>query len=204
MEQIRWSPESTCIAPARWEYRVFSDDLEKEGARLSSGALSHHGEQSEDAYLVSRSASDVAVKLRAGRFEAKELLALRNSFELWCPVLKNSRRISLGFLLAEVVSHPVTDLDVSPDDLLQVGQIDNFVDHAPGLEMVVVKKERTKLTHEHAISEFVRLTVCGRRLQSVAVESQDMHAVACLLNEIDLAARPNQNYAAFLRGVVFA
>lgn len=204
MEQVRWSPESTCITPPRWEYRVFADDLEEEGARLLSGALSHHGEQSEDAYLVSRSASNVAVKLRGGRLEAKELLARRNGFELWCPILTDARRISLGFLLAEVVSRPVTDLDLSPDGLLQTGQIENFVDHAPGLEMVLVQKERTKLTHAHAISEFVRLKVCGRRLQSVAVESQDMHAVSCLLNEIDLAARPNQNYPAFLRGVVFA
>lgn len=197
-------PDSTCITPARWEYRVFADDLEEQGARLLSGALSHHGERNEDAYLVSRSASNVAVKLRGGRLEAKELLARRNGLELWCPILTDARRISLGFLLAEVVSRPVTDLDLSPDDLLLTGQIENFVDHAPGLEMVLVQKERTKLTHAHAISEFVSLVVCGRRLQSVAVESQDIDAVESLLHEIDLAARPNQNYPAFLRGVVFA
>ncbi len=181
--------------PSRYEYRVWADALEDVAARIRSLSDPHGTRHSAETYLVSVAADDVNPKVRNGLLDIKVLMARRDGCEQWEPRLKAEFPVDSALLRLELF--PLLGLDTPPLDrdrytLTQL--VEEVVQPHPDLAAAEVHKHRHAFTVNGCIAELAEVTIVDTQMQTAAVESADLHALAEARRLAGLDAYENVNY----------
>lgn len=187
---------------ARWEWRTFGGDLAR--ARAILHAQGSTGVQvSDEVYLLS-ALGDANVKVRAGLLEIKRLDQINgDGLEQWRPVLK------AGFPLpAATVTRVFEALGLSAPRRLQRTQYGleelsaDLLGAEPRLRELRVHKERTRYRMDGCACEITEVLAEGRRVATLAVESEDAGAVIALVRALGLGEVANQGYPRGLKALI--
>lgn len=186
-------------APAvpRWEWRVFGNEFPTIEARIR--ATSHDLGLTRVIHLLG-GRHDVSVALRHKRLDVKALLRSEDGLEYWEPFLDVDFPID-----AETVRSVFTRCGVGSASLARPAyDIDRFLAEVvplrPSLRVVSVAETGRGARLNGVMVETASLHVLGRRLQTVALHSEDAAAVRRALYSLGLAGLENTNYVkAFTR-----
>lgn len=182
----------------RWEWRAFGSHFPT-AERVFAG-LSPEGEptESEEIYLLGP--WDVNVKIRFALLDIKKHMEVdENGLELWAPISKSEFPMAADDVVlvfdAWGLPRPVTGRDIY--------ELDHFLDELigphPDLEIVDVRKHRTRYTIEGCMSELTTLTANGREAKTIAVETSDQEAVLAARDALGMSGHVNMSYNHGLR-----
>lgn len=186
--------------PARYEFRVWGNDLTTLFAGLCDAGDRAGTEESHETYVVSRIASPFNLKIRAGLLDVKKLIETNERLELWRPYLKAQFPLTLR-LLRDDVCHILGlarqgcwgPID-TPERFLR-----EIVEPCPHLALVPVRKTRHRFHFESCLAEFATVEAGDAELETVALESEDAAAVHRAIARLDLGGLENFNYQRALR-----
>lgn len=184
----------------RYEWRVWAGRLDEVAARVGALSECHETRHSAEVYIVSRTATDANPKVRDRRLDIKVLRAIRDGFEKWDVHLKSGFPVPAELLSSQVL--PL--LGLAPPQLRReqysLSQfLDEVVEPHPDLAAVEVKKRRNSYTVNGCIAEVSDVTIGGRHLQTVAVESVDLQALSEARRLTGLNRYDNVNYPRAIR-----
>jgi exopolyphosphatase/guanosine-5'-triphosphate,3'-diphosphate pyrophosphatase len=158
-------------------------------------------QETEETYLLG--GDDVNVKIRFDLLDIKKLIEIdENGLDLWEPVLKEEFPITLDGVVAIYGiwgrNPPTTTRDTYTLDQF----LTELVEPDPGLDIVNVRKRRTRYTIEGCMSEMTAVWARDRATRSVAVESPDRAAVRRAVEMLGLAGHENTSYTEGLRTLI--
>jgi exopolyphosphatase / guanosine-5'-triphosphate,3'-diphosphate pyrophosphatase len=180
----------------RWEWRSFGQRFGGAEERIARFAPSEPKE-TDEIYFLSRGGENV--KVRDDLMDVKVLREVnKDGLERWAPVMK------AGFpLSANDVAAVLDALDVSIHGSLSEGctleaLLDAFDRPDSGVRLVRVHKRRVRYTVEGCMAELSDITANGEPVRTIAVESEDAHAIIRAVESLHLSGYANTNY---LRGL---
>lgn len=158
-------------------------------------------QETDEIYLLSNEGSNL--KLRFDLLDVKKLIEVdERGLELWAPISKSEFPMAKDDVLAVFdaigVSRPETAREVSTMDQF----MEELVAPHPGLEIVSVHKRRVRYSIESCMAELTSLTANGRRVKTIAAESEDPDAVAAAIESLGLSGHVNTSYSRGLRLVL--
>jgi exopolyphosphatase / guanosine-5'-triphosphate,3'-diphosphate pyrophosphatase len=176
----------------RWEWRTFGDRFGRANAAFT--ALKRTGVQdSDELYLLSGGGPNV--KVRDDLMDIKVLREVdADGLERWEPVLK------AGFPLTQPDAVAVAQALVIPEPTASGGPWDvkTFLDAYAGpdgpIRAVKVHKHRVRYLVHGCTSEISDVTVDGRTVRTIAIESEDPEAVRAAVASVGLVGYRNVSY----------
>jgi exopolyphosphatase/guanosine-5'-triphosphate,3'-diphosphate pyrophosphatase len=184
----------------RWEWRTFGPRFA--AAEAAFAALTPGGVQdSDELYLLSTGGDNVKV-----RDDLMDIKVLRetdpNGLQRWEPVLKT------GFPLAAVDVGRVFDaLRLPMPDLAHAAySLEQFVGElavpSGGLRAIEVHKHRVRYTVGGCMAEVSDIEAAGRRVKTIAIESEDRGAVIAAVRGVGLGGYVNTSYPSGLAALI--
>jgi exopolyphosphatase/guanosine-5'-triphosphate,3'-diphosphate pyrophosphatase len=185
----------------RWEWRSFGSGFG--AADRTFAALTPDGVlESDEVYLLS-SASGDNIKIRDRLMDVKALQQVNaDGLEQWKPVLKGSfplaaadvAKVFAAFRVpAPALARPAYTLDEFVAELM---------DARRGLRALPVHKSRRRFKIDGCMSEWTEVTAGGKKILTVALESEDPALVVATVRKMGLAGLPNVNYTKGLKQLV--
>jgi exopolyphosphatase / guanosine-5'-triphosphate,3'-diphosphate pyrophosphatase len=185
----------------RWEWRTFGESFGESDDRF--GRLEPDDvQESDELYLLSPLA-DVNVKIRNLLMDIKTLKQVNtDGLEQWKPVMKGAFPLA-----ATEVKNVFTALGVAPPPLARVDYtLEQFVRElaAPSgrLRVVEVHKKRSRYTVGGCMAELTEVVAEGKRIRTVAIESEDPARVIAAVRQLGLDQFKNVNYPRGLKQLV--
>jgi exopolyphosphatase / guanosine-5'-triphosphate,3'-diphosphate pyrophosphatase len=185
----------------RWEWRTFGESFGESDDRFA--ALEPGGVQESDEIYFLSSLGDQNVKIRDLLMDIKTLEQVNpDGLEQWKPVMKGAFPLS-----AAEVNSVFSALGVAPPPLARAEYtVEQFVSELaePGghLRVVKVHKKRTRYKIDGCMSEMTEVVADGRRIRTVAIESEDPVRVIATVCKFGLAKFQNINYPRGLKQLV--
>jgi exopolyphosphatase/guanosine-5'-triphosphate,3'-diphosphate pyrophosphatase len=185
----------------RWEWRTFGQSFGEADDRFA--ALEPGGVQvSDELYLLSPN-TDENVKVRDLLMDIKTLEQVNSDgLEQWRPVMKGA------FPLPAAEVKKVFDaLGVAPPPLARADYtLEQFVTELarPGhrVRTVDVHKKRTRYNIDGCVSEMTEVVADGKKIRTVAIESEDPARVIATVRKFGLDKFQNINYPRGLKQLV--
>jgi exopolyphosphatase/guanosine-5'-triphosphate,3'-diphosphate pyrophosphatase len=180
---------------ARFEFRVWGDDLRPLRDALARVARSSGRNKSEEIYLLS-SAADCNAKIRSEKMEIKGLIEVVDSFERWEPKMKAPFPLP-----AAAVAQVFSELGL-PAPRLEHGSyavaefLDAVVKPRRELRIARVVKYRERFSIGSCQAEFCKARIDNLARQTVAAESADAAALHAFVHQLGIAGQPNRSYVA--------
>ena len=188
---------------ARFEFRTFCQCFDITEQRLRAMAPCNSISESREIYLLDDNNTDQRnLKIRDGRLEIKRLVEHYQGLQCWQPAGQWSFPVSSAtlheLLGANVTLEPYSlSMTLSKDDLL------GFIAHAATpLSRANVFKRRFRFSLGSCMAEVDQLLVNGAAIQSVAIESEDRHALLALRTALQLEDRENLAYPQVLSRIM--
>ena len=188
---------------ARYEWRIWDDDLGEVDARIRSLSECHGTRHSTETYLVSRADTGVNPKIRDDKLDIKVLVAVEEGYEQWQPRLKATFPVSDELLRTDLF--PLLGLEPPRLDRVTYELADflhDVVDPDPDVAAVEVVKVRHAFTVTGCIAEVADVTIAGRALQTASVESGDLDALGEARRATGLDRYENVSYPRIIRDTV--
>lgn len=182
-------------AQPRFEFRIWGVDLDDIASRLRSVADQAGGRvETSETYLVVLDRDDINPKIRADLLDIKVLVTVIEDFEQWKPWRKAEFPVS-----AEALHHVLAQLGVDRVHLDSQAYsvadlIDDVVHPHPLLHAAAVAKNRSRYSAAGCLAEVADVSIDGHALATVAIESEDIDALASLRRRLGLEGRENVNY----------
>jgi exopolyphosphatase/guanosine-5'-triphosphate,3'-diphosphate pyrophosphatase len=177
----------------RWEWRAFGTDFGEADAKFA--ALDVEAvQESDETYFISPT-SDETVKIRAGLMDIKKLVKTSDAgLEQWRPVMKQGFPIPLE-QARRVCAELHVDSPASEQDALSLEEfLEGLSAGACGVRSIPVHKRRQRYTIGGCTLELTDVTADGKRVRTVAIESEDAERVVSAVIAIWMA------YVAVLSG----
>jgi exopolyphosphatase/guanosine-5'-triphosphate,3'-diphosphate pyrophosphatase len=179
----------------RWEWRTFGPGPEL--AEAFAGFSAERVEESDETYVVSRNA-DPSVKVRDGRLDVKQLIAVRgDGLEQWKPVIKAALPVpaaGAGAVLAALQATGTLAHGVRAADELAAASAE--------LMAVRVHKRRAHYNLGGCLAELTSLKTARGSVATIAVESEDPALVSATVGTLGLGTRRNVCVARGLKALV--
>ncbi len=185
----------------RWEWRTFGEnfgDADRRFATLQPGDV----QESDEVYLLS-SVSDQNVKVRDQLMDIKTLEQVNgDGLEQWKPVMKAGfplpgAEVKRVFAALELESPALTRADYT---------LEQFVTDLAGsrgqLRIVKVHKKRARYKLEGCMAELTEVQADGRKIRTVALESEDPALVIATVRQLGLDQFKNISYPRGLKRLV--
>lgn len=188
---------------ARFEFRVFDDDLESLRPRLMQMAAHSSVENSTETYVVTRLNIDAGVKIRQDCLEMKLLQAREGILERWQPALRAQLPVSAATFKDTVAPALGVAVDVPDDAQLTEAAIVDIAQSLPALSHVSVTKRRSQFELDGCLAELTDLDFGRMTTRSVALEGTDFVTVMQLVRKLGLAQRMNESYPCYLQRLLF-
>jgi len=185
----------------RWEWRTFGSDFGAADATFAS-LEPELTQEIDEIYLLSPG-TFASVKLRAGLMDVKQLTEVGEAgVEQWRPTMKAAFPLPWGeadkVCAALRVSTPPPGTDAfSADEFLTV-----LVAPECGVRAVAVHKRRLHYTVNGCMSEVTEVVAEGKKVRTLAIESEDADRVIAAVRELGLADRSNTSYPRWLKAAV--
>ena len=185
----------------RWEWRTFGDsfgDADAQFAALEPGGV----QESDEIYFLSP-AGDQNVKVRDRLMDIKTLEQVNpDGLEQWKPVMKGSfplpaAEVTKVFSALGVVPPPLARADYSLDQFVK-----ELAEPGQRLRVVNVHKKRTRYKIDGCMSEMTDVVADGRKIRTVAIESEDPARVTATARKFGLDKFPNINYPRGLKQLI--
>jgi hypothetical protein len=145
-------------------------------------------EATEEIYLLRPGQADYNLKLRDGRLELKELIALRDGLQQWRPMAK------LEFpLQSEALRQIGIEPALPPAGYPDFAALRPWLERA-GLIVLPLRKRRHLFEQAGCRAETTLIEAVDRRLLTAAVEDVDPEAVRRAAAEMGLDCLPNRAY----------
>jgi exopolyphosphatase/guanosine-5'-triphosphate,3'-diphosphate pyrophosphatase len=182
----------------RWEWRTFGTEF---GAADEAVATLEPEltQESDETYLLSPG-TDAAVKIRAGLMDVKELEHVDEAgLEQWRPAMKETFPLPRGeaervCAALQVSAPPAGAGAYSLDEFLAL-----LAAPERGVRAVAVHKRRLHYTLGGCMTEVTDVVAEGRRIRTIALESEDAQRVAATVQDLGLADRGNTSYPRWLK-----
>jgi len=181
---------------ARFEFRVWGTGFDDVATRLREAAEYRKTRTTSETYLV---ASPAAVhanpKIRDDKLDVKSLVEVNQGFERWGVRLKTRFPVEAEVLSDDVLpllgaTPPALGRDrYSLDHLL-----DEVIGPHPDLTAVAVTKRREVYRLNGCPAEISDVTIAGRTLQTIAIESLDLEALEAARSLLGLDDHENVSY----------
>jgi exopolyphosphatase/guanosine-5'-triphosphate,3'-diphosphate pyrophosphatase len=185
----------------RWEWRTFGEtfgESDDRFAALEPGG----GQESDELYLLSPS-TDENVKIRDLLMDIKTLEQVNpDGLEQWKPVMKGAFPLP-----AAEVKNVFNALGVAPPPLERADYtleqfVTELVDPGQRLRVVKVHKRRTRYKIDGCMSEITEVVADGRKIRTVAIESEDPAHVIATVRKFRLDRFQNVSYPRGLKQLV--
>ena len=191
-------PSAPMVVP-RWEWRTFGD-LDDTDPTLAAVRASAPVE-SDETYVLSTYA-DASVKIRAGLLDVKVLQRVDGTgLQLWVPTLKAPFPLEHDDVVAAF-----TALGVPPTVRRTGHSLEEFLGDLVGarehLRVVEAHKSRRRSVLDDCMVELTEISVDGRSVLTVAVESPDQELVTSTVRRLGLAGRRNVCVAQGLKALL--
>ena len=189
-------------APAvvpRWEWRTFGnfEDADEALAQLWTAATV----DSDETYILSMH-GDASVKVRDGLLDTKVLQRVNGSgLQLWVPTMKAVFPLDEHALAAAFAALGMP-LPATPSDHDLQGFMDELVGSRHDLRVVETHKSRHRSVLNDCMVELTDVTVDGRSIHTVAVESPDPDLVTETVHRLGLDGRRNTCVARGLKALL--
>jgi exopolyphosphatase/guanosine-5'-triphosphate,3'-diphosphate pyrophosphatase len=185
----------------RWEWRTFG--AESGAADAAFAALeAEQVQDSDETYLLS-SGTDAAVKIRAGLMDIKVLEQVSEAgLEQWRPAMKETfplpRDEADKVCAALRVGAPPSKKDAfSLHEFLAV-----LAAPERGVRAVAVHKRRLLYTVNGCMSEMTEVVTEGKKVRTLAIESEDAERVVATVRDLGLSDCENTSYPRWLKAAV--
>ncbi|HYJ27223.1 MAG TPA: Ppx/GppA family phosphatase [Nocardioides sp.] len=192
-------PSAPSVVP-RWEWRTFGDDLADNDAlaplRTEASA------ESDETYVLSMY-GDASVKVRGGVLDAKVLHRVSGTgLQLWVPTMKapfplDAAAVTAAFAALGAPPPETTRTEVTLERLLH-----DLVAPRDDLRLVDIRKGRRRSLVDDCMVELTEVTVEGRTIRTVAVESPDPDLVLRTIGRLGLDGRPNTSVPRGLKSLL--
>ncbi len=182
----------------RYEFRVWSNDLA--AGRLRALGEAGESRESAETYLVSMASAEVNPKARADLLDIKTLVGTEDGFEQWTVRLKAPFPVSADLVAGELF--PLLGIEPPPlaRDEYTLGQlVDEIVAVHPDLAAAEVVKRRQMFAVNGCTGEVSDVTIDGRPVQTVAIESSDLDALRRTRTALGLDEYENVSYPRAIR-----
>ena len=183
----------------RWEWRSFGSHFGNAEARLNARGTDRL-QNSDEIYLLS-SVSDANVKIRDGLMDIKQLEQTDpHGFEQWRPVLKETFPLP-----AATIGVVYTALEMTPPTNPVPIALEKFLAEAassPEIRVLEVHKTRSRYHLEGCLAELTEVAANGKKIRTIAVESEDPAQIASALRALGLEGLENVSYPRGLKRLV--
>ncbi len=192
----------TSASEARFEFRVWAERLDAVGDRLRALSECVDVRQTAETYFVSTSATDVNPKARADLLDIKVLVGARDGFEQWTVHCKADFPVAAALLTSELFPLLGQAPPLLERDAYSLPQLVEVVASQPDLAAVEVTKRRQMHSVNGCVAEISDVSIAGRDVQTVAVESTDLNALRQARRTLDLDGYDNVSYPRAIRSTV--
>lgn len=156
-----------------------------------------------ETYVAAATTVDINVKVRADLLDVKVLVAVRDACEQWAVHRKAAFPVAAAVLRDDLFVLLGLAAPTLRRDAYSLPQlVDEVVGIEPALTVVEVTKRRRRYAVDACAAEVADVTIAGRRLQTVAVESVDLAAVAQARRTLGLEHHDNVSYPRAIRGTL--
>ena len=185
----------------RWEWRTFGADFGAADQRFA--ALQIEKVQESDEIYVLSPATDANVKIRDALMDIKTLEQTSPAgLEQWRPVMKATFPLARdevnGVCAALGVTPPSPGRNASTLEQLRA----ELMAPTRRVRVVAVHKRRRRYTIGECMAEMTDVIVDGKRVRTVAIESEDADRVIAAVREMELAGFRNTSYPRGLKALV--
>ena len=159
-------------------------------------------ESSEEIYLITAANDSCNAKIRGGLMDIKILTATDGGLEQWWPVLKSAFPIEAAVIAEQIFAL----LELEPPQLSKNHYVlDEFlelINGRRGMSIVPVAKRRIRFDLNACLAEFSAVTIKNMPRETVAVESEDSHAVLRAIRDIGIDGARNTSYIREIKRVL--
>ena len=173
----------------RWEWRTFGEFEDGPGplAQLRTAPT----DDSDEMYILSMYA-DASVKVRFGLLDVKVLQRVNGAgLQLWVPTMKAGFPLDEHAVAAAFAALGVPLPATTPSHHDLQGFMEELVGSRHDLRVVETHKSRHRSVLDDCMVELTDVTVGGRSIQTVAVESPDPELVTETVQRLGLDGRRN-------------
>jgi len=190
----------TPIVP-RWEWRTFGESFGEADRRFAS-LTPQDVEESDEVYLLSP-VVDENVKIRDRLMDIKALQQVNaDGLEQWKPVMKAGfplPAVDVGkvFEALQVAAPPLARAAYTFDQL-----VEELVKPAGRVRTVAVHKKRARYRLDECPAEMTEVVANGKRVRTVAIESEDPSRVIAAVRGLGLGRFENVSYPRGLKRLI--
>ncbi|MGB7555885.1 MAG: hypothetical protein WBM04_16055 [Candidatus Korobacteraceae bacterium] len=185
----------------RWEWRTFGENFDEADRRFA--AVAPGGvQESDEVYLLS-SVGDQNVKVRDQLMDIKTLEQVNgDGLEQWRPVMKAgfplpAAEVKKVFIALELQSPPLARADYTLEQFIaELGE------SSGQLRVMKVHKKRARYKIEGCMAEMTEVQADGRKIRTVALESEDPALVIATVRQLGLDKFQNVSYPRGLKRLV--
>jgi exopolyphosphatase/guanosine-5'-triphosphate,3'-diphosphate pyrophosphatase len=181
----------------RWEWRTFGEsfgDAEQRFAAFTPEKV----RESAEVYILSAVSND-NTKVRDLLMDIKTLQQVNeDGLEQWKPIMKGAFPLPVAEITNVFAAFRVQPPAFARTEYTLQQFIDELIKTSRHLRAIDVKKVRTGYTINGCIAEMAEVTADGRKVRTVAIESEDPARVIATVRQLGLDRFPNINY---LRGL---
>ena len=193
-------PSAPAVVP-RWEWRTFGDDLESDDHALAS-LPTVAAVESDETYVLSMY-GDASVKVRDGVLDVKVLQRVNGAgLQLWVPTMKATFPLDDRAVVAAFAALGAPPPATRRSDHSVKGLVDELVGPYDDLRVVEIHKRRRRSVLDDCMVELTDVSVEGRTMRTVAVESPDPALVTDTVRRLGLDGRPNVCVARGLKSML--
>ena len=192
-------PTAPIVVP-RWEWRTFGDDLDEVDALADLASVTPL--ESDETYVLSMH-GDASVKVRGGVLDVKVLQRVGGTgLQLWVPKLKapfplDDGAVAVAFAALGTGPPPTSGAVPGVEQLVA-----DLVATRDDLRAADTHKSRRRSVVDGCMVELTEMSVEGRTIRTVAVESPDPDLVLRTISRLGLDGRPNTCVARGLKSLV--
>jgi exopolyphosphatase/guanosine-5'-triphosphate,3'-diphosphate pyrophosphatase len=188
--------------PARYEFRVWAQDLAEIRKKLGDPDL-FHKVSSNETYLISRTTDRCNAKLRSAIMDIKVLTHTDRGLEQWEPVLKAGFPLDAAVIASQIF--PRLELEAPALSRAQYS-IEEFLGEVIGpqaaIVVVDVSKRRVQFNLDACRAEFASVVIKDAALETLAIEALDPEAVLTQSRAVGLNPNSNTSYVRAIKQVI--
>lgn len=181
---------------ARFEYRVFHQNLNVAKAYLQNHYESKGEKKSQETYLLDKDIDELNIKIRQHQLDVKRLKGCENGFEQWELFYKKPFPID-----AKHINNLFNKKLVQPDTLVSEATLKKSLKSHAHMKYIRLHKKRFFFQLAQIQAEFAKIQIANKTFHTVALESSNLKKLQKAVHDIKLNTFLNTNYYAFLKSV---